>query len=56
MYCNINDSHFCQHECKDKLCGKVSIIKIILSTGDKRKINNFSNVLSCFDLKIKDYT
>ena len=53
--CSINDSEYCLHECRDRICGKTPIIKQILLSEDRNKIQNLIDVLTVYDLQVKDY-
>lgn len=53
--CNINDSWHCLHICNDRICSKVPIIKSILLSGDKGKINNLLTVMEKYGLQVRDY-
>jgi len=53
--CNRNDSHYCLHQCRDRVCGKVSVVKSIFSSGDRRRIQNLVGVMSAFEVKMEDY-
>jgi len=53
--CNIKESEFCVKKCKDRICSNVPIIISILTSGNKKKIQNLVDVMSKYDLKIGDY-
>ena len=53
--CNIKESEFCTKKCDDRVCSKMPIIISILTSGNKKKIQNLVDVLSKFEIKIGDY-
>lgn len=56
MYCKNTTSHVCLRQCRDRVCSKTPIIRIILSSGDRKRISFLYEVMSIFELKVSDYT
>lgn len=52
--CNVNFSDECR-ECKNRVCGKIPIIKSILSSEDVGKKTSLIKVLDKFEIKIQMY-
>jgi hypothetical protein len=52
--CSIREAEHC-YKCKDRICSKVPIIVHILSSGDKRKVQNLVDVFSKYELVVSNY-